>query len=173
MTAPSLTLAAINAMDRETFARALGFAFELSPWVVEEAWPKRPFADRDTLHAAMMASLRAASPEARLALVRAHPELAGKAAIAGELTAESRAEQAGAGLDRLTPAEFARFHELNSAYGARFGHPFIICVRLNDKGSILSAMERRLGSTPGDELAEAITQIGLISRLRLFDAVAE
>jgi 2-oxo-4-hydroxy-4-carboxy-5-ureidoimidazoline decarboxylase len=106
-----------------------------------------------------------------MALIRAHPELAGKAAIAGELTDASRAEQARAGLDQLSAAEFARFHALNAAYGSRFGFPFIICARLNDKASILAAMERRLANDAESEVAEAIAQIGQIARFRLSDAV--
>ena len=170
MTAP-LTLAALNAMDEQAFTAALGFVFELSPWVVRRAFAARPFADREALYAAMIAALNAASNEEKLALIRAHPELAGKAAIARALTAESLSEQASAGLDQLTSAEYDRFHALNDAYRGRFGFPFIICVRLNDKASILAAMERRAGLTPQAEIAEALTQIGLISRLRLFDAV--
>jgi 2-oxo-4-hydroxy-4-carboxy-5-ureidoimidazoline decarboxylase len=119
----------------------------------------------------MMAVLDGAPDADRLALIRAHPELAGKAAIAKTLTAESLSEQASAGLDRLTPDEFARFHALNAAYGDKFGFPFIICVRLNDKASILSAMARRLVHNRACEIGEAIAQIGLISRLRLFDTV--
>jgi len=170
MTAP-LTLAALNAMDEQAFTAALGFVFELSPWVVRRAFAARPFADREALYAAMIAALNAASNEEKLALIRAHPELAGKAAIAKALTAESLSEQASAGLDQLTPAEYERFHALNDAYRARFGFPFIICVRLNDKASILAAMQRRTALTREAEIAEALTQIGLISRLRLFDAV--
>jgi 2-oxo-4-hydroxy-4-carboxy-5-ureidoimidazoline decarboxylase len=169
--APPLTLARLNSMNRTGFATALGFAFELSPWVVERAWDERPFTSIEGLHAAMMAVLDAASTEDKLALIRAHPELAGKAAIARSLTAESTAEQASAGLDRLTPEEFGRFHELNAAYNARFGFPFIICVRLNDKASILRAMEARAANDEAAEIAEAILQIGLISKLRLLDAV--
>jgi len=169
--APPLTLARLNSMNRTGFATALGFAFELSPWVVERAWDERPFTSIEALHAAMMAVLDAASTEDKLALIRAHPELAGKAAIARSLTAESTAEQASAGLDRLTPEEFARFHQLNAAYNARFGFPFIICVRLNDKASILRAMEARAANDEAAEIAEAILQIGLISKLRLLDAV--
>ena len=172
ISAPRLTLTAINAMDQEAFTRALGFAFELSPWVVRAAHAKGPFDSREALHGAMMAALEAAPREDKLALIRAHPELAGKAAIAGDLTAESAREQAGAGLDRLTPAEFDRFHTLNGAYGRRFGFPFIICARLNDKTSILAAMEARLAHEPDAEIAEALAQIGLISRLRLEDAVS-
>jgi 2-oxo-4-hydroxy-4-carboxy-5-ureidoimidazoline decarboxylase len=162
--AAPLTVARIN--------EALGFVFELSPWVVQRAWPARPFADREALYGAMMTALADATDDERMALIRAHPELAGKAAIAKALTAESLSEQASAGLNQLTPEEYARFHALNSAYGAKFGFPFIICARLNNKVSILAAMERRLPLSRDEEIAEAITQVGLISRLRLFDAVA-
>jgi 2-oxo-4-hydroxy-4-carboxy-5-ureidoimidazoline decarboxylase len=168
----TLSLAQINAMDEAAFTAALGFVFELSPWVVARAHAARPFATREVLHGAMTAVLAAAPEADRLALIRAHPELAGKAAIDRTLTAESLSEQAGAGLDRLSEAEFARFHALNAAYGARFGFPFIICVRLNDKASILAAMARRLAHDRAEEIDEAIAQIGLISRLRLFDAVS-
>ncbi|ENZ80440.1 MULTISPECIES: 2-oxo-4-hydroxy-4-carboxy-5-ureidoimidazoline decarboxylase [Caulobacter] len=171
--APPLSLKLLNSMNRTGFATALGFAFELSPWVVERAWSERPFASVEALHAAMMDVLGAASVEDKLALIRAHPELASKAAIAKQLTAESNAEQASAGLDRLTPEEFARFHDLNAAYSERFGFPFIICVRLNDKASILAAMQARLAHDETQEIAEAIAQIGLISKLRLLDAVTD
>ena len=170
-TGRSFTLAHVNALDEEAFTQALGFVFELSPWVVTGAHHARPFASREALHGAMMAVLDHASDAERLALIRAHPELAGKAAIAKTLTAESLSEQAGAGLDRLTPEEFAQFHALNTAYGAKFGFPFIICARLNDKASILSAMTRRLAHDRHREIDEAIAQIGLISQLRLYDAV--
>jgi len=166
-----LALAEVNALDQAGFTKALGFVFELSPWVVTRAHAARPFASREALHSAMMAVLEGAAAADRLALIRAHPELAGKAAIAKTLTTESESEQASAGLDQLTPDEFAHFHELNAAYGAKFGFPFIICVRLNDKASILSAMSRRLAHDPSIEIDAAIAQIGLISRLRLFDAV--
>ena len=172
MSAPPLTLADLNRMNRTGFATTLGFAFELSPWVVERAYDAAPFASVEALHAAMMAVLDAAPEAERLALIRAHPELAGKAAIAKTLTAESNAEQASAGLDKLTAEEFERFHQLNSAYAARFGFPFIIAVRLNDKTSILAAMQARLSNDEAQEIAEAIAQIGHISRLRLLDAVS-
>jgi len=167
----TLTLADVNAMDEAGFTQALGFVFELSPWVVTRAHAAQPFASREALHAAMMAVLEDAPDADRLALIRAHPELAGKAAIAKTLTVDSQSEQASAGLDRLTPGEFARFHALNAAYSAKFGFPFIICVRLNTKTSILNAMTFRLAHDPPSEIDEAIAQIGLISRLRLFDAV--
>lgn len=148
------------------FVTRFGFLFEHSPWVVERAASRRPFAD---LHAGLMQVVADASEAEQLALVRAHPELAGKAAIDRTLTAESTAEQASAGLDRLTEAEFARFHELNAAYRARFGFPFVICVRLTDKAGILAAMERRLGNDRESELATALAEVGRIVKLRLED----
>lgn len=173
MSAPPLTLADLNRMNRTGFATTLGFAFELSPWVVQRAYDAAPFASVEALHAAMMAVLEAAPEAERLALIRAHPELASKAAVAKQLTAESNAEQASAGLDRLTAEEFERFHALNAAYRQRFDFPFIIAVRLNDKTAILSALRSRLENDRAAEIAEAITQIGLISKLRLQDAVTQ
>ena len=170
--APPLTLARLNSMNQTGFTTALGFAFELSPWVVQRAWDERPFTSVEGMHAAMMAVLETSTTADKLALIRAHPELAGKAAIAKTLTAESNAEQASAGLDRLTPEEFDRFHQLNAAYNQRFGFPFIIAVRLNDKTSILAAMQARLSNDETQEIAEALAQIGHISRLRLLDAVS-
>ena len=118
----------------------------------------------------LLAVMHEASAEEQLALIRAHPELAGKAAIDKTLTDASAAEQASAGLDRLMPAEFERFHALNAAYRERFGFPFIICVRLTDKAGILAAMEARLGNDRETEIAAALGQIGEIVRLRLEDA---
>ncbi len=142
--------------------------FEHSPWVEARADARPSSGDR---HADLMAVLYDATPEEQLALIRAHPELAGKAAVDGTLTEASAAEQASAGLDRLTQAEFDRFHALNAAYRERFGFPFIICVRLTDKAGILAAMERRLGNDRDAEIAEALAQIGEIVRLRL-EAIA-
>lgn len=140
--------------------------FEHSPWVEARADARASSGDR---HADLMAAVREASAEDQLALIRAHPELAGKAAIDGTLTDASAAEQAAAGLDRLTPEEFDRFHALNAAYRERFGFPFIICVRLTNKAGILAAMEARLGNDREEEIANAIDQIGEIVRLRLED----
>lgn len=153
-----------NALGDADFAARYRALFEHSPWVVERAAKRRPF---DDLLAGLMAPVLEATPEEQVALIRAHPELAGKAAIDGTLTAASAAEQAGAGLDRLTPEEFARFHALNAAYRQRHGFPFVICVRLTDKAGILAAMQRRLESDRDAEIATAIEQIGQIVRLRL------
>ncbi len=138
--------------------------FEHSPWVEQRAAARPSSGNR---HADLLAVVAAATPDEQLALIRAHPELAGKAAIDRTLTDASAAEQASAGLDRLSPDEYARFHELNTAYKARFGFPFIICVRLTDKAGILAAMERRLGNDRDTEIAHALAEIGEIVRLRL------
>ena len=138
--------------------------FEHSPWVEARADARPSSGDR---HADLMAVVHDATPEEQLALIRAHPELAGKAAIDGSLTEASAAEQASAGLDRLTPAEFDRFHALNAAYSKKFGFPFIICVRLTDKAGILAAMTRRLANDCDTEIATALDEIGKIVRLRL------
>ena len=138
--------------------------FEHSPWVEERADARPSSGDR---HADLMAVVHDAAPEEQLALIRAHPELAGKAAVDGSLTEASASEQASAGLDRLTQAEFDRFHALNAAYRGKFGFPFIICVRLTDKAGILAAMERRLANDRDTEIATALAEIGEIVRLRL------
>lgn len=138
--------------------------FEHSPWVEARAEARPSSGDR---HADLMAVVHEATREEQLALIRAHPELAGKAAVDGMLTGASAAEQASAGLDRLTQAEFDRFHALNAAWRDKFGFPFIICVRLTDKAGILAAMERRLGNDRETEIATALDEIGKIVRLRL------
>ncbi|MEJ2407933.1 MAG: 2-oxo-4-hydroxy-4-carboxy-5-ureidoimidazoline decarboxylase [Novosphingobium sp.] len=140
--------------------------FEHSPWVEERADARPSSGSR---HADLMAVVHGATPEEQLALIRAHPELAGKAAVDKTLTEASAAEQASAGLDRLTPQEFEQFHTLNAAYREKFGFPFIICVRLTDKAGILAAMQARLANDSETEVATAIGQIGEIVRLRLED----
>lgn len=140
--------------------------FEHSLWVEARADARPSSGDR---HADLMAVVHDATPEEQLALIRAHPELAGKAAVDGSLTQASAAEQASAGLDRLSQAEFDRFHALNAAYRQKFGFPFIICVRLTDKAGILAAMERRLANDRDTEIAIALDEIGEIVRLRLED----
>jgi OHCU decarboxylase len=147
-------------------ARTNQALFEHSPWVEERADALPPSGDR---HVDLMAVVHAATVDEQLALIRAHPELAGKAAIDKTLTDASAAEQASAGLDRLTPEEYERFHRLNAAYREKFGFPFIICVRLTDKAGILAAMQARLGNSRDAEIATAIAQIGEIVRLRLED----
>jgi len=162
----------VAAADRAQFIAVYGHLFDHSPWVVERAWDLAPFADAKALHKAILLVLAGASEDERLALARAHPELADKVAMAKGLTEDSAKEQASAGLDRLSEQEYRLFHDLNRAYRDRFGFPFIIRVKLNDKDSILAAMRRRLEHTPQQELDEAMTQVGLIGQLRLADIEA-
>src|SRR5215216_4403093 len=115
------SLAEFNAADRASFTAALGHLFEHSPWVAEQTWSRRPFRDAAHLHAELCAAMRAAAPELQLELIRAHPDLAGRVALAGKLTAESTREQSSAGLDRMQPSELSAFQKLNDTYRARFG----------------------------------------------------
>ncbi len=165
------SIAALNAADRAAFVAAVGFAFEGSPWIAAAAWERRPFADLDALHAALVAVVAAAPPERQVELIAAHPDLAGRLAREGRLTAASRGEQAAAGLDRLDPAQRARFAAANDAYRARFGFPFVICAREHDADSILAALQRRAGNAREAEIATALAEIAKIARLRLAGAL--
>jgi len=162
-----MTLAHVNALDRARFVAALGDVFEHSPWVAEAAWSMRPFEAVDALHSAMVAAMHSAPAAAQLALIRAHPELAGNAAIRGELTVDSKTEQSGAGLDRCSPAEYARLQELNRAYNEKFGFPFIIAVRGLDRTAIIGRFAERVGRDREQEFDEALQQIARIARFRL------
>ncbi|MBL8484950.1 MAG: 2-oxo-4-hydroxy-4-carboxy-5-ureidoimidazoline decarboxylase [Rhodocyclaceae bacterium] len=173
MTADRITPAALSAMDQAAFTACLGDIYEHSPWVAERAWAARPYADRAALQQAMAGVLAAASRAEKLALIRAHPELAGKAAIRGELTADSRREQAGAGLDQCSAEEFAALTRLNQAYGVRFGFPFVIAVRGLGRQEIIAALERRLAHAPEQEFAEALVQIDRIAAFRLEAKIAD
>jgi 2-oxo-4-hydroxy-4-carboxy-5-ureidoimidazoline decarboxylase len=164
-------LAWLNAADREAFVAVLGGIFENAPWVAERAWHTRPHATVADLHQAMVAAVARAGEAEQLALIRGHPELAGKVARAGAMAPESRREQGSLGLDRLSEAEFARFERLNDAYRTRFGFPFIICVRRHTRDSILAQFELRLANSPEAERAAALAEIGHITRLRLVEAV--
>ena len=164
-------LATLNACDRGSFLAALGGIFENAPWVAEAAFAMRPFAMVADLHAAMMQAMANVGETERLALMRGHPELASKVASAGAMTAESRREQGSLGLDRLSEGELARFDRLNAAYRARFGFPFIVCVRRHTRDSLLDNFERRLANSPESERAMALQEIGHIARLRLVEAV--
>lgn len=160
---------ALNNSDRAGFVASLGHLFEHSPWVAEETWPRRPFRDENHLHAELCATMRGASRDRQLALIRAHPDLAGRLAQQNRLTAESSREQASAGLDRLSAAELAAFQDLNARYSARFGFPFIICARLNARDAILAAMRQRVTHAPDHEFQAALGEIEKIARLRLAD----
>ena len=156
--------------DRADFIARFGGIFEHSPFIAERAFEAGAGAGPQTaaaIHAALTAVFRAASPEERLGVLRAHPDLAGKLAIAGGLTEDSRKEQAGAGLDRLSAEEHARFTALNTAYTDKFGFPYIIAVKGLTKDDILAAFETRIGHDRATELATAEAQVEKIARLRL------
>lgn len=161
-----------SSLSRDAFVARFGGVWEHSPWIAEGAFDAglTPAHDRaEGLHAAMVAVMRAATDAAKLALIRAHPDLAGKLATAGRLTAESTGEQASAGLDRLTDAERAEFTRLNDAYKARFGFPFILAVKGRSKDEIRDAFVTRLENDPMAERQEALAQIERIALLRLRD----
>ncbi len=163
------SLPSLNDLDRPSFTAALGHLFEHSPWVAQETWTRRPFRDADQLHAELCATMRAARKEKQLALICAHPDLAGRLAQQNQLTVESTREQATAGLNQLSAAELAAFQKLNDSYRTRFGFPFIICARLNARDVILAAMQARLGNSPETEFQTALGEIEKIARLRLDD----
>jgi OHCU decarboxylase len=165
------SLAEVNAFDRDTFVAALGGLFEGSPWIAAETWDMRPFADLNHLHRALCGVMYQAPVEQQVALIQAHPDLVGRAALAGTLTHESTREQAAAGLDRLTPDEIATFARLNQEYRDRFGFPFVICARENKKAGILAGFAARLPHSREAEIATALGEIAKIARLRLLDAV--
>src|SRR5438552_3743402 len=171
MVEASTELGRLNAADRDTFVAALGGVFENAPWVAQLAHAMRPFATVADLHRALMAAVAGAGEAEQMAFIRGHPELGGKVARAGAMTAESRQEQGSLGLDRLSEEEFQRFERLNGAYRLRFGFPFIVCVRRHTRDSILSQFERRLRNSPQAEQVAALQEIGHITRLRLVETV--
>ena len=163
----------LDRLPREAFVATLGGIFEHAAWVAEAVVDARPFGTIDRLHRAMVAAVLAAPPERQLALLQAHPELAGKLARSGGLSAASAGEQASLGLDRLDAAEIARFDRANARYRARFGFPFIIAVRAQrDRRAILDALETRVAHDRATELETALAEVAKIARFRL-DALAE
>lgn len=162
---------AINKMDKSTFVATFGAVYEHSPWVAEEAWVQRPFSSVDHLHALMDRVVERADPNRQLILIKAHPELAGRVARSGQLTAESRSEQAQAGLTSLPENLTSRMLELNHGYQQKFGFPFIICARLNNVSTILHAMEIRLANNQEAEFQTALQEISKIAKLRIGDVL--
>jgi 2-oxo-4-hydroxy-4-carboxy-5-ureidoimidazoline decarboxylase len=160
-------MAAINAMDRTAFVQKFGGIFENSPWVAEQAWEKRPFAGVDEMHAAMVGIAKFATAPRQLALLQSHPDLAGKEAQAGAMTASSVTEQASAGLNALSKEEMADISALNAAYKKKFGFPFIIAVRMHTKEGIFFEFRRRLSNDTVTEFANDLQNVYIITRLRL------
>lgn len=157
-------------MDRDQFVATFGGIYEHSPWIAEQAWDRGINVRHDTveeLHALLAEVFAGADRATQLAVVQAHPDLAGRAALAGELTASSTGEQAGAGLDACTPEELQRFQELNRIYQARFGFPFIMAVKGKHRGEILDAFEQRVHNSPEQEFGRALAEINKIALLRL------
>lgn len=163
------TLAELNRLSRDQFVQLVGPAFEHSPWIAEATWPERPFRSVEELHRALCRKLNEAGSERQLALIRAHPDLVGRLVLEGKVTKESRREQSCAGLDRLTPDEIALFQKQNASYKAKFGFPFIICARLNNKAAILNAITMRMQHSADAEITAALQEIFKIAELRLRD----
>jgi 2-oxo-4-hydroxy-4-carboxy-5-ureidoimidazoline decarboxylase len=168
------TLAQINSLSREDFVCVIGPVFEDSPWIADATWskrPLRPFKSIDALHGALCKTVQASKEDKQVDLIRAHPDLVGRAALAGTLTAASTSEQASAGLDKLTADEISLFQKLNQTYRDKFGFPFVICARLNKKEAILKGFEVRLEHSRKEEIKTALAEIEKIAYLRLQDII--
>ena len=172
-TAAKLSPAQVDALDQDAFMRRFGSLYEHSPWVAEGAWARRPYDGAGGLRAAFEATVRDAPAERRIALIRAHPELAGREAREGSLTAESAGEQASAGLDRLTAGELAELAALNAAYRERFGFPMVVAVREHTKETIFRQAHDRLANSREQEIDTAVDEILKIGRLRLGELVSD
>lgn len=156
-------------MNKESFVETFGGIYEHSAWVAEAAYERGPpdMSDAGRLHAVLQAEVNASGQETQLALLRAHPDLAGKLAVSGELTADSTAEQASAGLDQCSAEEFERFQALNRSYVDKFGFPFILAVKGRDRHQILNAFETRVNNDRSTEFATALEQVHRIAELRI------
>jgi 2-oxo-4-hydroxy-4-carboxy-5-ureidoimidazoline decarboxylase len=166
-------LSRLNTFDRAGFVAVCGGLFEHSPWIAERTWEQRPFGSVEALHGALVKTVNEADDAAKLALIRAHPDLVGRLAREGRLTQESTSEQAAAGLTGLTLEEVNLFEKYNHAYREKFAFPFIICARENKKESILAAFPVRLANSMNSEISTALIEIAKIARLRLYDRVVE
>ncbi len=165
------TIEDLNRFSQHDFLAVFGGVAEHSPWVARAAFKHIPFQSRQALIDAFAKTLQTATREAQLALIRAHPDLGGKAARAGQMEKASAEEQVGAGLDQLTDAEYSRFTELNEEYKSTYGFPFIFAVKGATKHQILEAFQQRLQNSKDAEFAEALRQICRIFRFRLEDLV--
>ena len=163
-----MALEEVSSLGKSDFIARFGGVFEHSPWVAERAWQRRPFASVDALHRAMLGAMDAASREEKLALIRAHPELAGAEAVEGKLTAASTGEQGRLGFNRLSKAEFQAMSDLNRRYREKFGFPCIVALKLHaDRQSVMAEMGRRSNNPQDAEIRNALEQIGHIARGRL------
>src|ERR687894_2023005 len=162
-----LTIDEVNALDEQDFVARFGGVLEDSPHFARDAWRQRPFGSVGDLSRAFNDAMRTAPDGEKLELIRAHPDLAGKAAVAGELSSESASEQASAGLDRLTPDQYELFTRMNAAYRKKFGMPMIVCVREHTRESVLKSAEARLGNAYEQEFRTALGEISKIADLRL------
>jgi 2-oxo-4-hydroxy-4-carboxy-5-ureidoimidazoline decarboxylase len=165
------TISGLNQLGQEEFVQMVGPVFEHSPWIAEKAWAQRPFAGLEQLHRALCEVVKNSDETRQLALIRAHPDLVGRAALMGTLTRESTKEQAAAGLDQLSPGDIVLFQKQNAAYQGKFGFPFVICARLNKKASILEGFEQRLKNSQSREIQIALEEIFKIAELRLRDLI--
>jgi OHCU decarboxylase len=163
-----VTLTELNACDQRGFVEAIGWVFEASPWVAERSWRSRPFASLDELHLTMTGEMRAADPAEQLGLLRAHPDLGGRA----RMSDSSSSEQRSVGLDQMSQAEFERLQALNTAYRSKFGIPFLFAVKGSSVDQILGALQRRLAATPEEEFEEALRQVARIARFRLESVIS-
>lgn len=164
-----MKLDALNRASGAHFLELIGGPLEGQTWLAERIEAGRPFASVDALYAAFEQAVATASENEQIALIASHPDLAGKAAIDGTVSAASAREQAAAGLDRLTPQQYAEFHRLNAAYKEKFGFPFVICARENTRESILASFDVRLDNSRSEEIAIALNEVLKILRLRLID----
>lgn len=162
-----ISINTLNSLSEDAFTLALAEIYEHSSWIPRKAWKQKPFANLDQLHEAMLKIVVAASLEEKLSLLRAHPQLAGKEAEDGSLTKSSTSEQAAANLNALSSNEMQIISELNKGYLNKHGFPFIIAVKNHDKAGIFNEFKRRMNNPTDEELAEAITQVGLIATFRL------
>jgi len=163
-----VALEELNSLSKHEFVARLGGVFEHSPWIAERAWHKRPFRSLDALHTTMMDVIRNATKEKQLALVRAHPELAGGEAVEGKLSVDSLGEQGRLGFNALSRNELQEMTDLNRRYREKFGFPCVVALRLHEnRTSVMAEMQRRIANGADAELANALEQIGQITRGRL------
>ncbi len=167
-----LRITGLNELIREDFVRLVGPVFEHSPWIAELTWAKRPFESAAALHRALCETALASDESKKLALIRAHPDLAGRAARAGTLTPASAREQTSGGLDQLSAEEAALFDKHNREYRERFGFPFVICARRNKKEAMLAGFEQRLKHSREQEIEAALAEVFKIAELRLRDLIS-